>query len=111
MIFPHTSLPHLITTVPETQQFHFQAAASLEISSVVFFKQGTRERQVKDGSYKGVLPVMLSVLTDIVNCSLLTWVLPAWKEYEVVSISKDQDHEIPNNNWPASPVPTLSKIC
>ena len=47
---------------------------------------------------KDALPVILPVLTDIVNSSLLTSVFPsAWKVSEVVPLLKDGDHEIPNN--------------
>ena len=61
---------------------------------------------------KDALPCVLPVLTDIVNRSLLSSVFPAaWKVSEVISLPKDGDHEIPNNNRPVSLLPAASKIC
>ena len=63
-------------------------------------------------SNKGGLLVILTVLTDIVNHSLLITVFPsAWKEFDLVPILKDGDHEILNNNRPVSLLPALCQIC
>ena len=78
-----------------------------ENCSAISFKQGTRERQVIK-----VASFILAVLTDIVNHSLLTKVFPsAWKEFDLVPILKDGDHEIPNNNRRVSLLPALCQIC
>lgn len=46
------------------------------------------------------------------NHSLLITVFPsAWKEFDLVPILKDGDHEIPNNNRPVSLLPALCQIC
>ncbi|PFX21034.1 RNA-directed DNA polymerase from mobile element jockey [Stylophora pistillata] len=62
---------------------------------------------------KDAPPCILPVLTDIVNRSLLLSSVfsTAWKISEVVSLPKDGDHEIPNNNRPVSLLPAASKIC
>ena len=52
------------------------------------------------------------MLTQIVNCSLLTSVFPtAWKKAAVIPLVKEGDHEIPNNNRPVSLLVAVSKIC
>ena len=33
------------------------------------------------------------------------------KKYEVIPLSKQEDHKILNNNRPISPLPAVSKIC
>ena len=51
------------------------------------------------------------MLTDIINCSILTSSFPAkWKEAEVIPILKDGDHEVAANNRPIS-LPIASKVC
>ena len=61
---------------------------------------------------KDALPVILPVLTELINRSLLTSVFPsAWKESVVIPILKEGDHEVANNNRPVSLLPALSKIC
>ena len=60
---------------------------------------------------KDALPIILSTLTEIVNCSLLTSVYPsAWKISEVTPLLKEWDFEIPNDNRPLSLLPVASKI-
>lgn len=52
------------------------------------------------------------MLTQIVNCSLLTSVFPTvWKKAEVIPLVKEGDHEIPNNNRQLSLLVAASKIC
>ena len=61
---------------------------------------------------KDALPVILPVLTELINRSLLTSVFPsAWKESVVIPILKEGDHEVANNNRPVSLLSALSKIC
>ena len=61
---------------------------------------------------KDALPVILPVLTELINRSLLTSVFPsAWKESVVIPILKEGDYEVANNNRPVSLLPALSKIC
>ena len=61
---------------------------------------------------KDTLPVILPVLTELINRSLLTSVFSsAWKESVVIPILKEGDHEVTNNNRPVSLLPALSKIC
>ena len=59
---------------------------------------------------KDALPCILPIVTDIVNCSLLTSVFPtAWKISEVILLPKEGDHEVANNNRPVSLLPVVSK--
>ena len=62
---------------------------------------------------KDALPAILSILTDIINSSLLTSVFPSpWKESEIVPTQKDGgDPEVANENRPVSLLTALSKIC
>ncbi len=61
---------------------------------------------------KDALPCILPILTQIVNCSLLTSVFPtAWKKAEVIPLVKEGDHKIPNNNRPVSLLVAAPKIC
>ena len=61
---------------------------------------------------KDALPCILPILTQIVNCSLLTSVFPtAWKKAEVIPLVREGDHEIPINNRPVSLLVAASKIC
>ena len=61
---------------------------------------------------KDAPPVILPVLTKLINRSLLTSVFPsAWKESVVLLILKEGDHEVANNNRPVSLLPALAEIC
>ena len=47
----------------------------------------TKERLIKDALIKDALPVILPVLTELINRSLLTSVFPtSWRESEVVPL-------------------------
>ena len=60
---------------------------------------------------KDALPVILPVLTELINRSLLTSVfLTSWKESEVAPLLKEGDHDTPNDNLPVSLLPALSEI-
>ena len=61
---------------------------------------------------KDCLPVVLGLITNIINCSFATSVFPdEWKLAEVIPILKDGDHEVPSNNRPLSLLNAVSKIC
>ncbi|CAB4041159.1 Hypothetical predicted protein [Paramuricea clavata] len=61
---------------------------------------------------KDALPCILPALTEIINCSWLTSENPtSWKMAEVVTLLKDRDHEIADNNRPVSLLIAVSKIC
>ena len=60
---------------------------------------------------KDCLPVILSPLTDIINCSILTSTFPDnWIEPEVITILNDGDHEKAANNRPLSLLAVASKV-
>ena len=57
------------------------------------------------------LPVILGLLSDIINHSLASSTFPeAWKSAEVIPLLKEGDHELASNNRPLSLV-VASKIC
>ena len=59
---------------------------------------------------KDALPLIIPVLTELINRLLLTSVFPsAWKESVVTTILEEGDHEVANNR-PVSLLPDLSKI-
>ena len=63
-------------------------------------------------AYKDCLSSILPSVTDLINTSLSSSVLPiSWKIAEVVPIPKTDDYELPNNNLPISLLPVLSKVC
>lgn len=59
---------------------------------------------------KDALPLIIPVLTELINRLLLTSVFPsAWKKSVVTTILEEGDHEVANNR-PVSLLPALSKI-
>ena len=61
---------------------------------------------------KNALLIILPVLTELINRSLLTSVFPsAGKVSMVIPVLKEGDHEFANNNRPVSLLPALAKIC
>ena len=57
------------------------------------------------------LPVILGLLSDIINHSLASSTFSdAWKSAEVMPLLKESDHELASNNRPLSLV-VASKIC
>lgn len=50
--------------------------------------------------FKDCLPVVLSPITDIINCSFATVFPDEWKLAAVIPILKDGDHEVASNNRP-----------
>ena len=60
---------------------------------------------------KDCLPVILSPLKDIVNCSFATSTFPnSWKASEVIPWLKDGDHEEPSKDRPLPILTVASKI-
>ena len=54
---------------------------------------------------------VLPTLTTLLNFSFACSEFPrAWKKSVIVPHLKDGDHEVPNNNWPISLLPVLSKV-
>ena len=107
-------LSHSDHLVHKADEFRFRTVTSAEIQKIVQSFPSNKapgRKKMSMAVVKDALLVILPVLTDIVNRSLLTSVFPsAWKESEVVPILKDEDHEIPNNNRPVSLLPVLSEI-
>lgn len=99
----------------DLDEFCFYPVSSYEIRKIVNSFPSNKAPGIDKVSFrviKDALPVILSTLTEIVNCSLLTSVYPsAWKISEVTPLLKEGDFEKPNDNRPVSLLPVASKIC
>ena len=113
------NLAPLLAVVPdneisEVDKFCFHPVSSREIQKIVMSlpsKKAPGHDKVSTSVLKDALPCILTILTVIVNRSLLTSVFPsAWKKSEVVPLLKEGDHEIANNNHPVSLLPVASKV-
>ena len=110
-----TYKPPSAKTLFQLEDFQFRAVTTFEVHTIILSLPSNRA-QGKDKLHmsviKDALPVILPVLTELINRSLLTSVFPfAWKESVVIPILKEGDHEVANNNRPVSLLPALSKIC
>ena len=98
-----------------TDEFNFHPVSSYEIRKIVNSFPSYKAPGVDKVSVsviKDALPIILPILTEIVNRSLLTAVFPlAWKKSVAIPILKEGDYEIPNNNRPVSLLTVASKIC
>ena len=107
--------PPTLADIPEAEQFHLYPVTCYEIQKIVMSFSSNKAPgldKVSMSVIKDALPCILPILTQIVNCSLLTSVFPtAWKKAEVIPLVKEGDHEIPNNNRPVSLLVAVSKIC
>ena len=92
--------------IPEAEQFRLYPVTCYEIQKNVMSFSSNKAPgldKVSMSVIKDALPCILPILTQIINCSLLTSVFPtAWKKAEVIPVVKEGDHEIPNNNRPCS---------
>ena len=96
-------------------EFVLRAVSTVEVRKTVFSfgsNKAPGPDKVSMRVIKDALPCILPTLTEIINSSLLTSVFPSdWKEAEVITLLKDGDHEVPNNNRPVSLLSAISKIC
>ena len=96
-------------------EFVLRAVSTAEVGKIVFSfgsNKALGPDKVPMKVIKDALPCILPTLTEIINSSLLTSVIPSdWKEAEVIALLKDGDHEVPNNNRPVSLLTAFSKIC
>ena len=101
--------------LPESDQFRLNPVSCYEIQRIVMSFSSNKAPgldKVSMSVIKDALPCILPILTQIVNCSLLTSVFPAvWRKAEVTPLAKEGDHEIANNNRPLSLLVAASKIC
>ena len=99
----------------QLEEFRFRAVTTFEVHQIILSFPSNRAPgmdKLHMSVIKDALPVILPVLTELINRSLLTSVFPsAWKESVVIPILKEGDHEVANNNRPVSLLPALSKIC
>ena len=59
---------------------------------------------------KDCLPIIIPFVASIINASLSSSTFPGiWKTAEITPITKQGNHELPNNNRPISLLPLLSK--
>ena len=99
----------------QLDEFRFRAVTTFEVHQIILsfpLNRAPGMDKLHMSVIKDALPVILPVLTELINRSLLTSVFPsAWKESVVIPILKEGDHEVANNNRPVSLLPALSKIC
>ena len=111
---PTLDLPKSID-ISESDQFRLYPVSCYEIQRIVMSFSSNKAPGLDNVSMsviKDALPCILPILTQIVNCSLLTSVFStALKKAEVIPLVKEGDHEIPNNNRPLSLLLAASKIC
>ena len=107
--------PPSAKTLFQLEEFRFRAVTTFEVHQIILSFPSNRAPgmdKLHMSVIKDALPVILPVLTELINRSLLTSVFPfAWKESVVIPILKEGDHEVANNNRPVSLLPALSKIC
>ena len=107
--------PPTLADIPKAEQFRLYPVTCYEIQKIVMSFSSNKAPgldKVSMSVIKEALPCILPILTQIVNCSLLTTVFPtAWGKAEVMPLLKEGDHEIPNNNRPMSLLVAVSKIC
>ena len=113
-VFPAYKPPSA-KTLFQLEEFRFRAVTTFEVHQIILSFPSNRAPgmdKLHMSVIKDALPVILPVLTELINRSLLTSVFPfAWKESVVIPILKEGDHEVANNNRPVSLLPALSKIC
>ena len=64
------------------------------------------------GPLEGTCEVEALCAIENFIADIWSWMISdKWKISEVISLPKDGDHEIPNNNRPVSLLPAASKIC
>ena len=104
-----------VTSLMHVDEFQFRPVSPAEIRKIIDSFPSNKAPgpdRVSMRVIKDALPYILLILTEIVNCSLLTSVFPkAWKDAEVIPLLKEGDCEIANNNRPVSLLPAASKVC
>ena len=107
--------PPSAKTLFQLEEFRFRAVTTFEVHQIIFSFASNRapgKDKLHMSVIKDALPLILPVLTELINRLLLTSVfLSAWKESVVIPILKEGDHEVANNNRPVSLLSALSKIC
>lgn len=81
----------------DSDEFRFRAVSTVEVRKIIQ-SCPSNKAPGKDKLHmkviKDALPVILPVLTELINRSLLTSVFPtSWKESEVVPLLKEGDDE------------------
>ena len=80
--------PPTLTDIPEAEQFRLCPVTCYEIQKIVMSFSSNKAPgldKVSMSVIKDALPCILPILSQIVNCSLLTSVFPtAWKKAEVI---------------------------
>ena len=98
--------------MPSEDLFSFRTVTSEEGRRVISSLPLNKSPGPDKINSRNCLPVILGLLTNIINCSLTTCTFPtAWKVAEVMPIVKDGDHEVASNNRPISLLAIASKVC
>ncbi|CAB4040460.1 Hypothetical predicted protein, partial [Paramuricea clavata] len=110
------NLPTIDLAVPaQIPVFHFHPVSCSDVQQIIMSFSSNKAPgldKIPMSIIKDALPCILPALTEIINCSWLTSENPtSWKMAEVVTLLKDRDHEIADNNRPVSLLIAVSKIC
>ena len=93
--------PPSAKTLFQLEEFRFRAVTTFEVHQIILSFPSNRAPgmdKLHMSVIKDALPVILPVVTELINRLLLTSVFPsAWKESVIIPILKEGDHEVANN--------------
>ena len=82
-----------------TEEFQFHPVSSLKIPKIVHSFPSNKAPELDKVPMKDALNCILFTLTEIVNHSLLTFIIPmTGKEAFVIPLLKEEDHKVSNNS-------------
>ena len=100
---------------PTFEQFTFPSVECKQVEDIINAMPSNKAPgidKVPTRVIKECLPIILPIVTSIINASLSSSTFPGiWKTAEITPIPKQGNHELPNNNRPISLLPALSKVC
>ena len=100
---------------PTDQQFRFKPVTCSVIRRIIMGMPRNKSPgpdKISMGVIKDCLPVILGLLTNLINSSLMLGKFPdKCKLSEVIPLHKDGYQEISSNNRPLSLLEVLSKVC
>lgn len=96
IVYPQT--PSAATAFA-TEEFQFHPVSSLKIPKIVHSFPSNKAPELDKVPMKDALNCILFTLTEIVDHSLLTFIIPmTGKEAFVIPLLKEEDHKVSNNS-------------
>ena len=99
---------------PTSEQFTFHSVECKQVEDILNAMPSNKAPgidKVLTRVIKDCLPIIIPFVTSIINASLSSSTFPGiWKTAEITPITKQGNHELPNNNRPISLLPVLSKV-